>query len=296
VGDLIAKIIVCLLIAAAIGFLMGWLLNRLRIAELEDEIKPLRNALRSRDDALEESKRFETALQTQLAENEATLQNQREELNTANNETSSLRTQYHSAQSKIGQLEADLKTRDASVASLNAIVSMRDNSLRESELKANLAQVQLAKAKDELKLALTNRPSTATTQSSTSLAKGAGVGAVVGAVVGASAGAAMNTSANLTRLPRQFKQAPAYRDDLRHLYGVDPEMEGRLFKLGVYFFRQVALWTKEDVAYFDQQLNHPAGRIERERWIRSAIEEQYKKYGEWLGEGDPIITIPETDR
>lgn len=98
------------------------------------------------------------------------------------------------------------------------------------------------------------------------------------------------------RPPRQFASAPPLIDDLKHIYGVGPALEKVLHGLGVYQFIQVATWTPADIAFFDAQLHEFHGRIEREHWVRSAQEEHYKKYGEWLGDGDPKITMPETNR
>jgi predicted flap endonuclease-1-like 5' DNA nuclease len=96
--------------------------------------------------------------------------------------------------------------------------------------------------------------------------------------------------------PRQFTELPAVIDDLKHIYGVGPRLEKTLQKLGIYLFKQVAQWSEADIDYFDAQLTQFHGRIRREGWVRSAIEEHYKKYGEWLGEGEPALTKPETNR
>lgn len=98
------------------------------------------------------------------------------------------------------------------------------------------------------------------------------------------------------RPPRQFASAPAQIDDLKHIYGVGPALEKLLHRLGVYQFKQVALWSADDIKFFDSQLHEFHGRIEREHWVRSAQEEHYKKFGEWLGAGQPAITVPETNR
>jgi predicted flap endonuclease-1-like 5' DNA nuclease len=97
-------------------------------------------------------------------------------------------------------------------------------------------------------------------------------------------------------VPRQYTARPEEVDDLRHLYGVGPQLEKLLHRLGIWQFRQVAAWTREDVAFFDEKLESFRGRIDRDHWIRSAIEEHYKKYGVWLGAGKPRITLPDTDR
>ena len=83
-------------------------------------------------------------------------------------------------------------------------------------------------------------------------------------------------------------------DDLKRIFGVGPVLERFLNEQGVFGFDQIAKWTKADIDKFEQQLPNFTGRITREKWVRSAIEEHYKKYKKWLGEGSPTITMPET--
>jgi large subunit ribosomal protein L21 len=58
-------------------------------------------------------------------------------------------------------------------------------------------------------------------------------------------------------------------DDLKRLSGVGPVLEKKLHALGITSFAQIAAWTPEDVARFDEELNFK-GRIEREGWIDQA--------------------------
>lgn len=73
------------------------------------------------------------------------------------------------------------------------------------------------------------------------------------------------------------KKAPAKKaaktegDDLTKLSGVGPVIVGKLNEAGITTFKQIAEWTAEDVAKFDEQLNFK-GRIEREGWIEQAKE------------------------
>ena len=73
------------------------------------------------------------------------------------------------------------------------------------------------------------------------------------------------------------KKAPAKKaaktegDDLTKLSGVGPVIIGKLNDAGITTFKQIAEWTAEDVAKFDEQLNFK-GRIEREGWIEQAKE------------------------
>ncbi|SEN25796.1 LSU ribosomal protein L21P [Loktanella fryxellensis] len=58
-------------------------------------------------------------------------------------------------------------------------------------------------------------------------------------------------------------------DDLKVLSGVGPALEKKLHEAGVTSFAQIAAWTDEDVAAFDEKLNFK-GRIEREGWIQQS--------------------------
>ncbi len=82
-------------------------------------------------------------------------------------------------------------------------------------------------------------------------------------------------------------------DDLKHIRGVGPAMERFLRKRGVFWFRQVATWSQADIDKFEFLLPNFGGRIQRENWVRSAQVEYYKKYKQWLGDGEPPSEYPE---
>ncbi len=63
--------------------------------------------------------------------------------------------------------------------------------------------------------------------------------------------------------------APAARDNLQRISGVDGEVEKLLAAQGVARYSQIAHWTPAEVARFDAQLG-AAGRIGRENWIEQA--------------------------
>ena len=108
------------------------------------------------------------------------------------------------------------------------------------------------------------------------LEKGAdksGVKAAVGA--GSVSAAAVEAAAPAKKAaPKKAEakaEAPAGADDLKKLSGVGPALEKKLIEGGVTSFAQIAAWTEEDVAAFDEKLNFK-GRIEREGWIEQAKE------------------------
>ncbi|ARU00749.1 50S ribosomal protein L21 [Yoonia vestfoldensis] len=60
-------------------------------------------------------------------------------------------------------------------------------------------------------------------------------------------------------------------DDLKKLSGVGPALEKKLQAAGVTSFAQIAAWSEEDVAAFDEKLSFK-GRIAREGWVAQAAE------------------------
>ena len=76
-------------------------------------------------------------------------------------------------------------------------------------------------------------------------------------------------------------------DDLKQIRGVGPALERFLHKRGVFWFSQVATWRQADIDKFEFLLPNFSGRIQRENWVRSARVEHYKKYKQWLGDGEP---------
>ncbi len=71
-------------------------------------------------------------------------------------------------------------------------------------------------------------------------------------------------------------------DDLTRISGVGPALERLLHKEGVFYFKQIASWTKDDVKVIDKKLDAFKGRILRDNWIKGAKTEHFRKYGERL--------------
>ena len=112
------------------------------------------------------------------------------------------------------------------------------------------------------------------------LASGAdksGVKAALGAssAPAAVAAAAPKKAAPKKAAPKADAEAPkaaaaeTKADDLKKLSGVGPALEKKLIEGGVTSFAQIAAWTEEDIAAFDEKLSFK-GRIEREGWVEQA--------------------------
>ena len=102
------------------------------------------------------------------------------------------------------------------------------------------------------------------------------VSTVGGGAIGAGSVPAAATPAPKAAAPKKAapqakaEAAPAAAaDDLKKLSGVGPALEKKLLEAGVTSFAQIAAWTEEDIAAFDEKLSFK-GRIEREGWVDQA--------------------------
>ena len=60
------------------------------------------------------------------------------------------------------------------------------------------------------------------------------------------------------------------KDDLKRISGVGKVLERLLNELGVYYFFQIASWSRADVEDVDSRLEAFKGRIERDDWVTQA--------------------------
>ncbi|MEM7699304.1 MAG: hypothetical protein AAF236_12980 [Verrucomicrobiota bacterium] len=77
-----------------------------------------------------------------------------------------------------------------------------------------------------------------------------------------------------------YGSAPDDPDDLKRIKGVAKVLEGRLNSVGVYKFKQVAVWTEAACLEFRKLLPSFKDRIYRDNWIAQAKELHEEKYGE----------------
>ncbi len=62
--------------------------------------------------------------------------------------------------------------------------------------------------------------------------------------------------------------------------GIGPFLERKLHSLGIYTYRQIANFTKEDVDKVNSIIEFFPGRIERDNWVDQARAFQERKYGQ----------------
>ena len=60
------------------------------------------------------------------------------------------------------------------------------------------------------------------------------------------------------------------KDNLRLIKGIGPKLENLLNENGVYYFWQVAEWNERDIDIIDERLDVFKGRIGRDNWVRQA--------------------------
>jgi NADH-quinone oxidoreductase subunit E len=69
--------------------------------------------------------------------------------------------------------------------------------------------------------------------------------------------------------PQGFTSAPAKRDDLAQLHGVDKATATKLNSIGIYTFQQMATWGKANMDWVDAYLK-VGGRVAHEDWVGQA--------------------------
>ncbi len=87
-----------------------------------------------------------------------------------------------------------------------------------------------------------------------------------------------------SRLGVVYTRRPELMDDLQRIDGVGPMLEQELHRLGVFRFKQVALWTPEQVKEFGARLSCFPDRMERDKLVEQARllhEEFYKRDTAW---------------
>lgn len=76
-----------------------------------------------------------------------------------------------------------------------------------------------------------------------------------------------------------YLSRPDRHDDLTLLRGVGEGLSNKLQELGVYTFKQIAMWSEDQISEFDHRLL-TKDRIRREHWVKQARNLHFLKYGE----------------
>lgn len=82
--------------------------------------------------------------------------------------------------------------------------------------------------------------------------------------------AARRAAASAVLMPEDFRQPkgiekPQNPDDLKAIAGLGPKLEQVLNRLGVWTYRQISAWKREEIAWMEDTLGFK-GRIDRDDW------------------------------
>ena len=70
--------------------------------------------------------------------------------------------------------------------------------------------------------------------------------------------------------PKAEAPKPAPADDLTRLKGVGPKLAAHLNDKGITTFAQIAGWSAEEVATYDETLDGIKGKVSRDDWVAQA--------------------------
>ena len=84
---------------------------------------------------------------------------------------------------------------------------------------------------------------------------------------------------NEINFDRIGRATAAEADDLKDIVGVGPFLERKLHSLGIYTFRQVGNFTKEDIDKVNDIIEFFPGRIGRDNWVGQSAAFYEQKYG-----------------
>jgi len=206
-------------------------------------------------------------------EAEAALERESNAHNTTKQRISELETQHTLAREQTTSLTAELKTSQEELAQMEAAggesrAEVGDLQERLRQREADVKRLESDLAECRAKAAATTSPPA--TSPATPSATGAGTASPTYAASPPASSAPPAGSAGGTT-PAYAAAAPASgaADDLTRIKGIGQVLKGKLNRLGITTFKQIAEFTQADIERINAELDFP-GRIERERWVEQA--------------------------
>lgn len=163
-SEIVSSIVLCLFIAALIGLVMGWLLNRIKVIELEENVNRLQRDVARREKAnpfeinsnapnhlmMTELESENSLLRNGQEESAREIQTLRQKLESALAASSRLATELMEHQSGLTNLNALLDSRDSTLLERSSLLRARDEALRNRESRINQLELEVATYKSEL--------------------------------------------------------------------------------------------------------------------------------------------------
>ena len=70
--------------------------------------------------------------------------------------------------------------------------------------------------------------------------------------------------------PPSLTEPEVDADDLKKIKGIGPKLEGILNEAGIWHYRQIAAWGRDEVAWIDTAIQGFKGRASRDEWVAQA--------------------------
>jgi predicted flap endonuclease-1-like 5' DNA nuclease len=289
---LVGEMLGCLLLAAGIGGVVGWLLRHLTAAQIAQQLIDRETELRVKEQALDtalyklklnaetlhlqKNKIFSLesigrSTQQDLASRQARIRTLQDEVATNLRRISDLEAEHVALLQRLSQQDATMTAFANEVRQANAArtAAQQDLLLKEQELldvRQRLAEAEGQRAElDHLRKRLV--------EVRAALRVRTDGGQVVAQRT--------NPADQLSLQIEQSKSVPKpERDDLKKIHGIGPVLERALNKMGTYTYIQIAKWTPDEIARVAQKLETGPDRIKRSHWIASAKKLHREKYGE----------------
>jgi predicted flap endonuclease-1-like 5' DNA nuclease len=289
---LIGEMLGCLLVAAGIGVVVGWLLRHHSAVQIAQQLIDRETELRVKGQALDtalyelklnaetlhllESKvssleSIERSTQQDLVWRQGRICALQDELATHLRRISDLEAEHVALLQRLSQQDATMTAFANEVRQANAArtAAQQDLLLKEQEL----LDVQQRLAETDGKRAELDHLRKRLVEVRAALRVRTDGGQVVAQRT--------NPADQLSLQIEQSKSVPKpERDDLKKIHGIGPVLERALNKMGTYTYIQIANWTPGEIDRVAQKLETGPDRIKRGHWIASAKKLHREKYGE----------------
>ncbi|WP_455370731.1 hypothetical protein [Petrachloros mirabilis] len=294
---LIVQMLGCLIVAAGIGAVVGWLLRHQSAVSHDQQMVDRETELRVKgqalDTALYDSKlksKAIVALETKVATLESLARSTQQDLTSKGERISALQNELASARQRLSATESEHTATLCRLAQQESVLAAYSNEAREANAARTAAQQELlekqleisdlerrlAESEASLKELRRLRDEIA------ALEPVQGRAALSGCTDGGHVIARPDVPAN--QLSLQISQSKvmhsSQKDDLKKIPGIGPVLERALNKMGTYSYIQIAKWTLRDIARVAENIGTAPDRIKREKWIAGAKKHHREKYGE----------------
>jgi len=289
---LISQMLGCLLLAAGIGGLVGWLLRHSSAAQISQQLIDRETELRVKEQALDTALyelKLNAAnlriLEGKVSSLESLGRCTQQDLASRQERIRALQDEAAANLRRISELESEHVTLLQQIGQHDATLAAFANEARQANASRTAAQQDLL-MKEQVLLDLRDRLAETEGQRTeldrlrkrlVEVRAALRVQADGGHVI-----ARPDRPVNQLSLEigRPKAATGKQKDDLKKIHGIGPVLERALNKMGTYTYIQIATWTPDEIARVAQKLETGPDRIKRSHWIAEAKKLYRDKYGE----------------